>query len=192
MPSAESDGACADPPAPEQPDSPDRVDVSQVFPELYQELKRLARMRLAEGGRNVLLDTTVLVHESYLKLKGVDNIILRDKEHFLAYAATTMRSVIIDLVRRRKSTKRGGEYEHITLDTAVGESLGATDDEILEVNNALEALGKVDERLVKVVEMHYFAGLSYDEIGKSLNVTSRTVARDWERARMLLAGMLGR
>jgi RNA polymerase sigma factor (TIGR02999 family) len=192
MQCVESASAGNEPEDTDQPEPAGQVDVSAVFPELYTELKRLARIRLSEGGRNVLLDTTVLVHESYLKLKGVDNIVLRDKEHFLAYAATTMRSVIIDLVRRRKSNKRGGEYEHITLDTAAGESLGATDDEIIEVNNALEALGKVDPRLVRVVEMHYFAGLSYDEIGKSLNVTSRTVARDWERARILLAGMLGR
>jgi RNA polymerase sigma factor (sigma-70 family) len=80
----------------------------------------------------------------------------------------------------------------VTLDTGMAESLGATDDEIVEVHDALEALEKVDPRLVKVVEMRYFAGLSDDEIGAALGMTGRTVRRDWERARLLLAEMLRR
>jgi RNA polymerase sigma factor (TIGR02999 family) len=117
---------------------------------------------------------------------------LADKDHFLAYAATTMRTVVIDFLRRKGSEKRGGDVEHITLDTALGEVLGAKDDEILDVHEALQSLAKVDERLVKVVEMRYFAGLTDEEIGRALDVSERTVRRDWERARLLLAEMLGR
>jgi RNA polymerase sigma factor (TIGR02999 family) len=163
-----------------------------LFPVLYDELRRLARSRLASGGRNVLLDTTALVHESFLRLQGAGKVDLRDRDHFMAYAATAMRSVIVDYVRRRAAEKRGGDVEHITLDTGLAESLGATDDEIVDVHEALEGLGKVDARLVKVVEMRYFAGLTDDQIGAALGMTGRTVRRDWERARLLLAEMLGR
>jgi RNA polymerase sigma factor (TIGR02999 family) len=168
------------------------VDFQQVSTELYGQLRRLARARLAAGGRHRLLDTTSLIHESFLKLQGAGRLRLEDRNQFLAYAATTMRSVVIDFVRRRSSEKRGGDAEHITLDTEVAEQLGASDDEILEVHQALEALGKVDPRLVQVVEMRYFAGLTDAEIGAALDLNERTVRRDWDRARLLLAGMLGR
>jgi RNA polymerase sigma factor (TIGR02999 family) len=163
-----------------------------LFELLYHELRRLARSRLAAGGRNVVLDTTALVHESYLRLQGAGKVGLTDRAHFMGYAASAMRSVIVDFVRQRSAGKRGGEFDHVTLDTGVAESIGATDDEIVDVHEALEALGKVDERLVKVVEMRYFAGLSDDEIGAALGLTGRTVRRDWERARLLLAEMLER
>ena len=173
-------------------DNEQPVKVDELFPVLYAELRRLARSRLAGGGRNVLLDTTALVHESFLRLQGTGMVQIKDREHFMAYAATTMRSVVIDFVRRRHSEKRGGGVEHITLNTEAGELLGASDDEIMEVHNALESLAKIDARLVKVVEMRYFAGLSDQEIASALDVSTRTVGRDWERARLLLAGMLGR
>jgi RNA polymerase sigma factor (TIGR02999 family) len=164
----------------------------ELMPELYAELRRLARSRLASGGRNVLLDTTVLVHESFLRLHGAGRVVMEDRDHFMAYAASAMRSVVIDYLRRRTSEKRGGDVEHVTLDTALGEVLGAKDDEILDVHEALEALAKVDPRLVRVVEMRYFAGLTDEEIARALDVSDRTVRRDWDRARLLLAEMLGR
>ncbi|HET6264060.1 MAG TPA: ECF-type sigma factor [Usitatibacter sp.] len=163
-----------------------------LFELLYHELRRLARSRLAAGGRHVLLDTTALVHESFLRLQGAGKVGLTDRNHFMAYAATAMRSVIVDYVRKRSSEKRGGDVEHVTLDTHLGDTLGATDQEIVEVHEALDALGEVDPRLVRVVEMRYFAGLSDDEIGAALGLTGRTVRRDWERARLLLAEMLER
>jgi RNA polymerase sigma factor (TIGR02999 family) len=163
-----------------------------LTPAIYAELRRLARARLGGGGRSVVLETTALVHEAFLRLHGAGKVTLEDRSHFLAYAATAMRSVVIDYVRRRQSEKHGGEAQHITLDTALGETLGATDDEILDVHEALESLAKIDERLVRVVEMRYFAGLTDAEIAASLGVTDRTVRRDWDRARLLLAGMLGK
>jgi RNA polymerase sigma factor (TIGR02999 family) len=166
------------------------VDVEALFPLLYQELRRLARSRLSQGGRHTYLDTNVLVHESYLRIQAAKGAPIVSKEHFLAYAATTMRSVIVDFVRRRNAESRGGDAEHITLDTEAGETLGASDEEILEVHDALEKLARVDARLVKVVEMRYFAGLGDEEIAASLGVSVRTVGRDWERARLLLAEML--
>ncbi|MFM2399954.1 MAG: hypothetical protein RL341_2111 [Pseudomonadota bacterium] len=164
----------------------------EMFPALYNELRRLARSRLASGGRHTLLDTASLVHEAFLRMQREGSVDPKDRDHFMAYAATTMRSVVIDFVRRRTAERRGGGAEHITLNTQVAESLGASDDEILAVHDALETLGKVDARLVQVVEMRYFAGLTDVEIGAALGVTDRTVRRDWERARLLLADILGR
>jgi RNA polymerase sigma factor (TIGR02999 family) len=166
--------------------------VRDLFPALYAELRRLARSRLASGGRHTLLDTSALVHEAFMRMQHGGGVSVRDREHFMAYAATTMRSVVIDFVRRRSADRRGGGIEHITLDTRAAESLGGSDDEILAVHEALETLEQVDGRLVRVVEMRYFAGLSDIEIGAALGVTDRTVRRDWERARLLLADMLGR
>ena len=117
--------------------APPRAARADLMTELYTELRRLARSRLAAGGRNVLLDTTVLVHESFLRLHGAGRVGIEDRDHFMAYAATAMRSVVIDYLRRRASEKRGGDVEHVTLDTALGEVLGAQDDEILDVHEAL-------------------------------------------------------
>lgn len=166
--------------------------VRELFPALYRELRRLARSKLAQGGRHTLLDTAALVHESYLRMQRDGGVALNDREHFLAYAATTMRSVVIDFVRRRNAERRGGGVEHVTLDTRSAQVLGASDDEILAVHAALDTLAQVDERLVRVVEMRYFAGLSDAEIGSALGVNERTVRRDWSRARLLLAQLLGR
>ncbi|MFT3717498.1 ECF-type sigma factor [Pseudorhodoferax sp.] len=166
--------------------------VEALFPALYSELRRLARSRLA-GGRPTLLDTSALVHEAYLRMQRGGGVQVADREHFLAYAASTMRSILIDFVRRRSADRRGGGLQHVTLDTLAAEQLGAsTDEEILAVHEALEALAEVDARLVRVVEMRYFAGLSDLEIGAALGVTDRTVRRDWERARLLLSQMLAR
>lgn len=168
------------------------VEAPAMFPTLYHELRRLARSRLAGGGRPTLLDTSALVHEAFLRMRQSGQVGLQDREHFLAYAASTMRSIVIDFVRRRNAERRGGGIEHLTLDTRAAEEIGGGDAEILAVHEALQTLAQVDERLVRVVEMRYFAGLTDVEIGRALGITDRTVRRDWERARLLLADILGR
>jgi RNA polymerase sigma factor (TIGR02999 family) len=167
--------------------------VEVLFPSLYQELRRLARSRLAGGARPTLLDTSTLVHEAYMRMQRDGGVNVANREHFMAYAATTMRSIVIDFVRRRGAERRGGGLQRITLDTLAAEQLGAaSDDEILDVHEALESLAQIDARLVRVVEMRYFAGLTEAEIAAALGVSDRTVRRDWERARLLLAQMLRR
>jgi RNA polymerase sigma factor (TIGR02999 family) len=172
-----------------------RESVEQLFPALYGELKRLARARLAGGGRNTLLDTSSLVHEAFLRMQRDGGVAVNDREHFMAYAASTMRSIIVDFVRRRGADRRGGGAEHVTLSTTnaggVADVSGGPE-EVLAVHEALQTLAQVDARLVRVVEMRYFAGLTDAEIAGALGVTDRTVRRDWERARLLLASMLGR
>jgi RNA polymerase sigma factor (TIGR02999 family) len=179
--------AASEPGAPSAPES-----VREMFPALYRELRRLARSRLAAGGRHTLLDTSALVNESFLRMQREGVVALRDREHFLAYAATTMRSIVVDFIRRRNASRRGGDVQHVTLDTRAADAIGTTDDEILDVHEALATLAEVDARLVQVVEMRYFAGLTDVEIGAALGLTERTVRRDWARARLLLAEMLGR
>lgn len=163
----------------------------RLTPEIYADLRRMAHARLGGGG-HTLLDTTALVHESFLRLQRAGSIANADREHFLAYAASSMRSIIVDYVRRRSAERRGGGAAHVTLNTGVACDLGATDGEIIDVHDALETLAAVDPRLVRIVEMRYFAGMSDLEIGRVLGVTDRTVRRDWERARLLLAGLLER
>ena len=164
----------------------------ELLPLLYDELRRLARSRLSSGGRNVTLDTTALVHESFLRLQKAGHLEVGDRDHFLAYAATTMRSIVVDAIRKRRSERHGGNVVHVTLGTQGAADLGASEEEILEVHEALGFLAKANARLAQVVEMRYFLGLTDAEIASALEMTDRTVRRDWERARLLLASMMGR
>ena len=154
---------------------------------LYGELHRLARSRLRRSGELTLLDTTALVHESYLRIQQAGKPDFADRQHFLAYAAKAMRAIVIDIARARQADRRGGGALHVTLNTEIGDSAAVEDDEILRVHEALEELSSVDERLASVVEMRYFGGLSELEIAECLGVTERTVQRDWQKARLFLS-----
>jgi RNA polymerase sigma factor (TIGR02999 family) len=101
-----------------------------------------------------------------------------------------MRSVIIDMVRRKSAGRRGGDEVHVTLGTGIRDELAANEDELLQVDDALSALGRVDPDLVRIVEMRYFAGLSVDEVAAHLDLSARTVFRQWEKARLVLLDAL--
>jgi len=165
------------------------VDSATLFHAAYDELKKLARARLSASGRMTLLDTTALVNESWLRLSGQRTLRVETRRKFFAYAAQVMRSVIVDQVRERSAERRGGGERALTLDTALGDGL-IQGDEALQVHEALESLATVEPRLAQVVEMRYFGGLTEQEIGEALGLTERTVRRDWEKARLLLAAML--
>lgn len=169
--------------------SGDRAAADQVVALLYRELHRLASSRLRRSGNVTLLDTTALVHESYLRMQRAGEIEFPDRKHFLGYAARVMHTVVIDLVRARQAERHGGAAEHITLNTAVGDAVAAPqrDDEILRVHDALAELATLDARLAQVVEMRYFGGLLEAEIAEALGVTERTVQRDWQKARLFLS-----
>ena len=171
--------------------SGDEAAVRALFDATYEELRRLARMRLSRGGRGTLLDTTALVHESYLRFANSGTLRLEDRDHFMRYASHVMRSVIVDIARANKTARRGGDALHVTLNTDSGDGAQAGEDEIIRVHDALEELAALDPRLVSVVEMRYFAGMSEAEMAAALGVTDRTVRRDWEKARLLLAQALG-
>jgi RNA polymerase sigma factor (TIGR02999 family) len=162
----------------------------QLFAVAYDDLRIQARARLRHGGRNTLLDTTSLVHESFLRFHQAGKLSGSDRGHFFAYAASVMRSVIVDFARQRQAQRRGGGLQHVTLDTDLGDGLAAQEDQVVHVHEALARLEQVDARLARVVEMRYFVGMGEAEIGEVLGVTERTVRRDWQRARLLLAAAL--
>ena len=159
----------------------------QVVALLYSELQRLARSRLRRSGELTLLDTSALVHESYLRIQGAGEPEFADRKHYLAYAAKVMRSIVIDMVRARQADRRGGGALQVTLNTAIGDAVPIQEDEVLRVHEALDELHGVDERLAQVVEMRYFAGLTETQIAECLGVTERTVQRDWQKARLFLS-----
>ena len=162
----------------------------QLFTAAYAELRKLARSRLRDGGRNTVLDTTALVHESYLRFLNSGQLRSDDRRAFFAYASRVMRSVIIDAVRERQAERRGGDLQRLTLNTEISDNVPAGEDELLRVHDALDALAEAEPRLAKVVEMRYFGGYSEVEIGEALELTERTVRRDWDKARLLLGAML--
>ncbi len=161
-----------------------------LWASLYPELKQLARSRLRRSGAGTLLDTTGLVNEAYLRIAGAGAHCGGSAGQFMAYAARTMRSVVVDLIRERQAQRRGGDLQRVTLNTAVMDPAGAADD-LLRIDEALKALAALEPRLCQVVEMRYFAGLTEAEIGAALGVTERTVRRDWTKACLLLRSMLG-
>ncbi|WP_088278614.1 ECF-type sigma factor [Ideonella sp. A 288] len=161
-----------------------------LFASAYGELRKLARARLHNGGRNTCLDTTALVHESYLRYVSGGQLRAEDRRAFFAYASRVMRSVIIDAVRERQSERRGGDLDRLTLNTHLQDGVQAAEEEVLQVDEALEVLGQAEPRLAKVVEMRYFGGYTEREIADTLALTERTVRRDWDKARLLLRAML--
>ena len=164
----------------------DAVARDTLFAVLYQDLRKLARSRLRQNETITLLDTTSLVHESYLKLVGAESVLVQDRHHFFAYASKVMRSVIVDFARARLAERRGGNAEHLVLDTAISDKVAAPENDALRVHEALQVLEQADPRLAQVVEMRYFGGLTEAEIAAALDVSERTVRRDWEKARLLL------
>ncbi|HEY8508483.1 MAG TPA: ECF-type sigma factor [Steroidobacteraceae bacterium] len=160
-----------------------------LFEAMYDELRRLARARVRSRKRDPVLDTTSVVHEAYLRFAAAGKVKLADRAHFLRYAAHVMRSVIVDFVRERITDRRGGNARHITLTTQIADSLSG-EVEIMRVHDALHLLAKHNARLAQVVEMRYFGGLTEPEVAQALGVGERTVRRDWEKARLLLAAAL--
>src|SRR5205823_46300 len=138
-------------------------------------------------------NTTVLVHESFMRLVNTSGLRLEDRHHFFAYAAKTMRNVIIDAAREFRAERRGGGAEHVTLggDDALQVADTGASEELLRINDALLELETLDPELVQVVEMRYFGGYSEQEIAEMQGVTERTVRRRWDKARAWLYVALG-
>jgi len=168
----------------------DKAALDDLFSQMYAELHKLAHIRLSRNKRTPQLDTTSLVHESYLRCVKAGQLDVEDRAHFLAYAAKVMRSIIVDFARQRHAERHGGGAEPITLNTDLAESVRASEGEIIRVDDALKDLARLDERLVRVVEMRFFAGLSEEEIASVLGVNERTIRRDWDKARLLLQAAL--
>lgn len=170
----------------------DRNALDSVLSTLYQELRRMACRQLAGQQQGYTLDATALVHEAYLKLMGRNegNAEFDDRAHFFAYAASAMRSVIVDYARQRLAQKRGGDLHRVTELPENAGGVLALDEETLSLDFALNQLAKVDPHLAKVVELRYFAGLSELDIAALLHRSERSIRRDWQKARLFLLASL--
>jgi RNA polymerase sigma factor (TIGR02999 family) len=161
-----------------------------LFAAAYPELHALAQARLRRGGRNTLLETTGLVHESYLRFVRSGELRAEDRRAFFAYASQVMRSVILDSVRERIALRRSGDPQFPGASNTVASDLRGDEQTVLDVHEALKDLEKAEPRLAQVAEMRYFGGYSEKEIAETLEITERTVQRDWEKARLILAATL--
>jgi len=168
----------------------DRAAADRVFQLLYDELRRLAHRALGDQRHEATLDTTSLVHEAYLRLVGSVRPEGDGRRRFFALAAKAMRGILIDRARQRLADKRGGGVRPLPLELADGAVAGQAA-EALAVDEALEALERLDPRLVEIVELRFFAGCSVAETAELLSISERTVKRDWQKARGLLADWLG-
>lgn len=162
----------------------DRRALDRLLPVVYDELRRIAHHELQRERADHTLSTTDVVHEAYLKLLDHGRVSSGEQVRFLAVAATAVRRALIEHARRRDAGKRGGGHRPLTLD----EDIAGTDDSdhLLALDDALTRLANLDERLARVVECRYFGGLTEDETAAALGVTSRTVRRDWVKARAWL------
>ena len=163
----------------------DRDALNQLVPLVYERLRAMAHARLASRTPGASLDTTALVHEAYLRLVDQSRAEWKDRSHFFAVAATAMRQIVVDRARRRRAAKRGGPAGADALSTEPPGAAARTE-EILAVDEALTQLGSLSERLVRMVELRFFAGLSIEETAEVLGLDARTINRDWRVARALL------
>ena len=170
----------------------ERAALDRIFALLYPDLRRIAHARLRVQDRGARVETTALVHESFLRFVEASELMLADRKHFFAYAAKTMRNIIIDSAREQLAQRRGGGRAAVRLDTALAGSLAAAEGEasLLAVDDALRALEALDPSLAQIVEMRYFAGYSEAEIAELTEQSERTVRRQWEKARAFLLATL--
>ena len=170
-----------------------------LFNELYSELHRLARRELHRQGSIAGLGATTLLHEAYLSISGKDGLAFVDHARFMGYAARVMRGLIVDDVRRRRSQKRGGLFEITSLRTFHAERV-ADPVSLIRISDALDELAEVEPELAEVIDLKFFCGLSFAEIGTSTiqsraeavrGVSERTIQRNWEKGRLYLHHAIG-
>ena len=158
---------------------------ADIFPLVYDELRRQAARYLSRERIGHTLEPTALVHEAYLRLVDDASIAFEGRSHFLAIAATVMRRVLVEHARRKGAAKRGGDWERVTI-SAVGDERHGTHLDLLALDDALTELAALDERKARVAETRLFGGLTYDETGVALGLTERQVEGDWTFARSWL------
>ena len=159
--------------------------VDELLPHVYNELRKISSKYLHDEYRNHTLQTTELVHEAYIKLIGDQNISWQNRAHFFGIVAQSMRQILVDHARKRKSIKRGEGKGNISLDD-VFEISETNDEQIIALDEALKKLESVEERSSKLVELRYFSGLTIEETAEVLNISPATVKRDWNFAKAWL------
>ena len=156
----------------------------QLTPLVYDELRRRARQYLRAERPNHTLRPTALVHEVYLRLVGLDRVDWQDRAHFFALAARQMRRILVDSARARKYQKHGGGAVNVMFDEAF--AVAARHPDLVALDDALTALTAQDERKARVVELRFFGGLTNEEIAAELGISTDTVTRDWQMAKLWL------
>jgi RNA polymerase sigma factor (TIGR02999 family) len=167
----------------------DQAALDRLLPIIYAELHRIAARQRSGERQDHTLDTTALLHEAYLRLVGA-NVDWVDRQHFFAVAARTMRRVLVDHARANRRSKRGSGGIKVTLDEQQLAIEQPTAD-LLDLDEAIQRLSALEERKARVVELHYFGGLSYEEIADATGMSPATVHRDLRMARAWLARELG-
>jgi RNA polymerase sigma factor (TIGR02999 family) len=162
----------------------DGVSNERRFAELYAQLRQLAERQVRRNAGSPVSPTTLL-HEAYLGMSARD-VVFPDRERFLGYAARVMRGLIIDFVRERRAIKRGGAFHITQLPEEIADVSASADTELTRLSEALDELALHEPRLAEVVDLKYFCGYSLEEIAVQRGTSSRTVQRDWEKARVLL------
>jgi RNA polymerase sigma factor (TIGR02999 family) len=163
----------------------DQSAFEQLVPLVYDELHRIARRQLRRGPQNNIIQTTVLVHEAFLRLVGQQQVSFSDHSHFFAVAAKAMRQILVNFAVARKASKRSGCNYRVSLDKAM--ALPQNPDlDIVELNDALNNLAVIDNRKSEIIEMRFFGGLTLEEIAEVLNLSLATVNREWKLARAWL------
>lgn len=157
----------------------------RLLPFVYEELKRQARILMSKERGNHTLQPTALVHEAFLRLTAQSGLDWKNRAHFYGFAARTMRQILVDHARRYATDKRGNRPIHFSLDD-VQISIAERADSILSLHEALEKLEKLDPVQSQIVEMRFFGGMNNPEIAESLDVSERTVGREWQAARLWL------
>jgi RNA polymerase sigma factor (TIGR02999 family) len=163
----------------------DEAAYGKVSSLLYAELRRQAARYVRRERAGDSLQTTALVHETFIRLAAAHRVDWQDRRHFLAVAASTMRRLLVDLARTRGTAKRGARAVHQPLDSGVAAAAPSPLD-LIALDDALRKLGELDARKVRVIELRFFAGLSVEETAEALEVSPDTVARDWRMARSWL------
>jgi RNA polymerase sigma factor (TIGR02999 family) len=169
----------------------DRKALDTLLPLVYKELRRLAHHQLRNERPDHTLQSGALVHEAYLRLVGVNPPRWESRTHFFAIAAHLMRQILVDYARRHAAGKRGGTKCKLSLEDAMAMPRRAEVD-VVALDDALQTLARIDERLSRVVELRFFAGLSLNEISEVLEIAPATVQRDWTAARAWLHRELSR
>lgn len=153
-----------------------------LFPLVYSKLKEIAFSQLKREYQKHTLSRTELVHEAYMKLIDQTRIDYNDRNHFYAIAARSMRQILVDYARKKKAQKRGGDQRDLTLDES-SINIQQHADQIVELDELLNELSELNERLAQIVEMRFFAGLSIEDTAEMLDISTSTVNRDWAKAR---------
>jgi RNA polymerase sigma factor (TIGR02999 family) len=164
----------------------DQQALADLTPQVYRELRRMAAGHIRREAPGQTLPATALVHEVFLRLVEVDSVTWQDRAHFFAVSANMMRRILVDRARAKGTSKRGAATPHVNLDDVADLAAGSRSRELIAVDEALEALEKIDPRKARVIELRFFGGLSVEETADVLKISPQSVMRDWKMARAWL------